>query len=530
MAMRRSWLAVIAWLLAAWLAAGCSDSGSSSTPEPAAAGMSNGSGQSSGGGIASGGMAGAGGTTSTTGGAAPNAGMGGGAGARSVPMAWTCPYFTYGDGHCDCGCAIADKDCTSSDIRQCEVCGGAGSCSPGACPGRIDPADVTKCLPVPTTWTCDASRYGDGKSCDCGCGAVDLDCPDTNVGSCTDCAAVGACGNGPCPSAISAEDNTRCEVPPHWWCSAQTYGDGVCNCGCGVLDVDCADATRPSCETCDETSCSPFACSVAADDNSQCPEPPTMWLCSDRLWADGSRCDCGCGAIDPDCETPGLESCDDCDSPGSCSGPACPGTIEPEYNGYCQILEPPEGWTCEGGAYADGISCDCGCGLRDPDCRSDDVATCARCLHCGGMGACEGTIDPEDMTQCGPPPPEWICSAEAFRDGICDCGCGMLDSYCQFIELRYVCANYPVEGCTAGNRSHIDPSHNERCIIEVPEEWTCDRTFYDDGFCDCGCGVPDLDCPSAGLDDCETCDAEGSCSEEACPGSINPNEVYHCTD
>ncbi len=91
-----------------------------------------------------------------------------------------------------------------------------------------------------------------------------------------------------------------------------------------------------------------------------------MWLCSDRRWADGSRCDCGCGAIDPDCETPGLDSCDDCDSPGSCSGPACPGTIEPEYNGYCRILEPPEGWTCEGGAYADGISCDCGCGLRDP--------------------------------------------------------------------------------------------------------------------------------------------------------------------
>src|SRR5688572_16954479 len=196
MAMRRSWLAVIASVLAARLVAGCSDSGSSSTPEPTpAAGMSNSAGQSSGGGTASGGTAGAGGTTSTTGGAAPSAGMGGGAGARSVPMAWTCPYFTYGDGHCDCGCAIADKDCTSSDIQQCEVCGGAGSCSPGACPGRIDPADVTKCLPVPTTWTCDASRYGDGKSCDCGCGAADLDCPDTNVDSCTDCAAVGACGN-----------------------------------------------------------------------------------------------------------------------------------------------------------------------------------------------------------------------------------------------------------------------------------------------------------------------------------------------
>jgi len=528
MSRRLSWLALIACMLAVCVA--CSDGDSSSTPEPAppVAGMSNAAGQSSSGG-ASGGTPSEGGTGNTESGGAP-AGASGGPGFPAVPMGWTCPYFTYGDGHCDCGCAVPDKDCAGPELELCEVCGGAGSCSPGACPGRIDPSDVTGCLPVPDGWTCDPSTYGDGRSCDCGCGALDLDCAGAGLESCNDCAPVGSCGRGPCPSAISAEDNTRCEIPPHWWCSDETYGDGVCNCGCGVVDIDCADATRASCEDCDETSCSPFACAVVEEDNSHCLSPPTMWVCSDRLYGDGTRCDCGCGAIDPDCETPGIESCDKCDAPGSCSGPACPGTIDPEYNGYCQLIDPPEGWTCEGGAYADGITCDCGCGLHDPDCRSTDVATCARCLHCGGMGACEGTIDPEDMTKCGPPPPEWICSAEAFRDGICDCGCGLLDSYCQFIELRYVCANYPVEGCTGGNRSHIDPSHNMRCIIEIPEEWTCNRAFYDDGFCDCGCGAPDLDCPDADLDACETCDAEGSCSSDACPGDIDPDQVHLCSE
>jgi hypothetical protein len=203
--------------------------------------------------------------------------------------------------------------------------------------------------------------------------------------------------------------------------------------------------------------------------------------------------------------------------------------INPKYNARCEQPEPPPEWTCAPAAYADGISCDCGCGVADPDCRNDGVTTCERCLACGGHGVCAGTIDPEDTTKCAPPPAEWTCSAKAYRDGVCDCGCGLLDSFCQDIELRYVCGNYPVEGCSAGNGAHVDPNHNYRCIVSVPSDWTCERGFYYDGLCDCGCGALDLDCASNDVSACAKCDDVGSCSSAACPGSIATNDVAHCS-
>jgi len=62
----------------------------------------------------------------------------------------------------------------------------------------------------------------------------------------------------------------------------------------------------------------------------------------------------------------------------------------------------------------------------------------------------------------------------------------------------------------------------------VPNDWSCDRRFYDDGLCDCGCGVVDPDCPSNDVSACEECDGEGSCSTVACPGTIAANDTAHC--
>lgn len=532
--MRRG-LCLLGFAVSTWL--GCSSSNDSEPPPAALAGA----GAAHGGETSTGGAAPAGGSSQggaqNQGGSAGGmvnsggsfSGAGGSAGSGAAPAGWACIYFSYGDGKCDCGCGVPDKDCSSAELSRCEVCNNSGSCSPGACPGRIDAADVTRCIAVPDSWTCDAASFGDA-TCDCGCGAKDVDCADGTAASCENCADAGSCANGPCPASIAQDDNTRCELPEKWWCDPATYGDGTCNCGCGALDVDCSDATAEACELCDKTSCSPFSCLVEPEDNSRCPEPPPTWRCSPRLYGDGARCDCGCGGVDPDCDSPKLEACDKCDSPGSCAAQACPAFISAESNGTCDSPSPPPGWTCAAAAYADGITCDCGCGVMDSDCRSDDYTICQRCLDCGGHGFCEGTIDPEDMTKCGPPPPEWICSAESYRDLICDCGCGLLDSYCQETELSFICQNYPVEGCSAGNRTHIDPNHNMFCIIEVPEEWTCDRTFYDDGFCDCGCGVQDLDCPADDVDACETCDAMGSCSSDACPGTIDPDDTAQCVD
>lgn len=479
-------------------------------------------------GTASGGMDEIGGGS----GAAGTSGRGETAGApvpAGVPAEWACNYFAYGDGTCDCGCGAPDEDCTEEDLTECEVCNGAGSCSVAECPGRIDPEDTSRCTAPPEGWTCSPVSYGDG-TCDCGCGIVDEDCPNTEVASCEECTAEGSCANGPCPSTLSADDNTRCEIPPRWTCDRALYGDGTCHCGCGVVDIDCPDESDASCEVCDRSSCSPFGCAVEPDDNAHCPEPPPVWKCSARLYHDGSRCDCGCGAIDPDCESLGVDACDKCDAPGSCSAQPCPSFINAESNDRCDVPAPPPGWTCAAAAYGDGIECDCGCGVADPDCRDAEFTTCVRCLSCGGHGACEGTVDPADTTQCAPPPSGWTCSAEHYRDAVCDCGCGIPDSYCQNIELLYVCGNYPVEGCSAGNRAHIDPNHNALCIINVPGDWTCDRSYYDDGLCDCGCGTVDLDCPSNDVSDCEACDDEGSCSSTECPGTIVPDDSAHCSN
>ncbi len=523
MAMRWRGLALILFFVATWL--GC-DSAQPSTPPDEAMGATAGTGTA-----ALGGRSGAGGTSGMGSvGGITLGGSGGGAGTSGVPQAWACGYSTYGDGKCDCGCGAPDKDCTSAELGRCEVCNTAGSCNLAACPGRINPDDVTKCVAPPAGWTCTPALYGDGRSCDCGCGIQDQDCPSTDPNSCDNCLAMGSCAISACPSTLAADDNTRCEIPARWTCEDARYGDGTCHCGCGVVDVDCPDAMLGSCEECDRSSCSPFACEVEADDNAHCPEPPLTWNCSPRLYWDGSRCDCGCGAIDPDCDALDAEACDVCDAPGSCSAQACPSFIDPEFNGHCaQPLSPVE-WTCNSSAYADGIACDCGCGIPDPDCRDSQLSTCVRCLSCGGMGVCAGLIDPEDTTQCASPMAGWTCSEEHYRDYICDCGCGIPDVYCQGIELRYVCGNYPVEGCSGGNRNHIDPNHNALCVVSVPDEWTCERSYFEDGLCDCGCGTLDPDCVLDEVTACETCDSEGSCSTEACPGTIVPDDTAHCSE
>ncbi|MFO0744587.1 MAG: hypothetical protein U1F43_02800 [Myxococcota bacterium] len=55
-------------------------------------------------------------------------------------------------------------------------------------------------------------------------------------------------------------------------------------------------------------------------------------------------------------------------------------------------------WTCYGGLYGDGV-CDCGCGGLDSDCAgSSDIAACGMCA-CGDRLDC-ADVDPSDTTRC----------------------------------------------------------------------------------------------------------------------------------
>ena len=517
MALRFRGIAPIGFLLAMWV--GCS----SGNDKPPATGPGGHAGMT-----ADGGLGGDAGGSAGSGLGAGDGSLLGGAGA--LPPGWICAGSAYGDGQCDCGCGAVDVDCAQQDLAHCEVCNRAGSCNLADCPGRINPADVTACLAPPAGWTCTPSAYGDGHQCECGCGIPDPDCQSSDLASCDNCLAEGSCANGLCPSSIAPTDNAHCAIPPLWTCEASSYGDGVCNCGCGVVDVDCPDATAAACQLCDQSSCSPLVCAgIEPDDNAQCTAPPGTWQCSPRLYRDGKRCDCGCGAFDPDCASLGVSACDTCNDPGSCSAQACPGLIDATRNAHCDLPAAPPGWSCGPDTYGDG-TCDCGCTIADVDCRTPDATSCVRCLECGGSGTCESTIETADPTQCAPPPTGWTCSAAAYRDIYCDCGCGVPDPKCQDIETLYVCEDFPVEGCSGGNKLHIDPDNNALCIVSVPNAWTCDRSYYGDGVCDCGCGAVDLDCSSNNVADCWECNDSGSCSTAACPGTIVPNATGQCSN
>jgi hypothetical protein len=454
--------------------------------------------------------------------------MAGFAGSLGVPSAWTCVRSAYGDGHCDCGCGAPDIDCKKTDLAHCDVCNDIGGCNRAACPGRIAPDDIAHCVPPPTGWTCEAPAYADGTTCDCGCGVKDADCADTKPSSCDSCKALGSCTHGPtCPSSLALDDNTRCEVPEGWRCDTYLYGNGSCDCGCGVLDVDCADETLASCEVC--RGCTQFDCSaIDPKANAYCTVAPPWWTCPARLYRDGSQCDCGCNAVDPDCATTGAGSCDKCDASGSCSALPCPGLIDPMNNDVCQQPQPPAGWTCYSEYYGNG-TCDCGCGVPDVDCRSSAIGECLDCPSCN-LVDCKTSIDPTDTTRCKAPVSAWLCSGSAYYDGICDCGCGAPDPACGGIEALYVCQNYPLEGCSAGHRSYIDANHNELCTTTIPSAWSCERDYYDDGLCDCGCGAVDADCDSKLETACRKCADQGSCSTTECPGTILASDNAHCSN
>jgi hypothetical protein len=131
---------------------------------------------------------------------------------------------------------------------------------------------------------------------------------------------------------------------------------------------------------------------------------PTEWTCNLAFYGTGDGCDCGCGAPDPDCADATVESCAFCGEQGSCAGTsvACPANIDPTDNSRCVA---PAEWTCSATFYDANDGCDCGCGALDPDCASNDIASCAYCDNpgsCSSSGSCPGTIDPTDIAVCTP--------------------------------------------------------------------------------------------------------------------------------
>lgn len=192
---------------------------------------------------------------------------------------------------------------------------------------------------VPSGWTCEAFNYLDGY-CDCGCGAIDADCAASTSDVCDYClTAFGSCGYWGCAN-IDPDNNAVCTAqgaPAEWLCPERAYGNGECDCGCGVLDVDCPSSSKGDCEACGDQdgSCSDeFCANIHPTDNAICFELPSEWTCR-PFWYSDDKCDCGCGAYDEfGCKGHESSRCDFCDDEGACSQ-------------SCEDVDPDQNWLCQ---------------------------------------------------------------------------------------------------------------------------------------------------------------------------------------
>lgn len=136
--------------------------------------------------------------------------------------------------------------------------------------------------PPPSSWKCEPTYYGTGDGCDCGCGAPDLDCESKLGGACDPnaCGEDGSCSGSVYCDGIDPEDNSKCDATPDWLCSPLIYGDpdAICDCACGIVDVDCPSKEPSVCDSCsDAFSCDPEGDCATLDpaDNTQCVTPVT---------------------------------------------------------------------------------------------------------------------------------------------------------------------------------------------------------------------------------------------------------------
>ena len=147
-----------------------------------------------------------------------------------VPDGWTCAPSMYNDRECNCGCGVWDLDCSGQELRNCQETHG---CPSGMAPS---PADWTQCAAFEEAWTCDWMDYFDSE-CDCGCGTADPACPAATHFS--DCASDG-CERGEAPNPRDTTECIDDPPQHGWTCDATAFFDGSqCDCGCGALDLDC---------------------------------------------------------------------------------------------------------------------------------------------------------------------------------------------------------------------------------------------------------------------------------------------------
>ena len=402
--------------------------------------------------------------------------------------------------------------------------------------------------PPPKAWSCPDALWADGH-CDCGCSATDWDCKQF---SCID----PGCIEGACEACFTLSGSWKpCAADPKmddWTCDALAIADSLCDCGCGIPDPACKGS---GCETpgCRKQSCDVrHNCSdtmIAANDDCSSNNPQvlitgTSWICPWDRYASGDGCDCGCGAIDPDCGDGAGCSMGRCfnDACVRCSEEGRPYDCDAAKAGWDEDIlgdssssEPSQ---CNALHFGTGDGCDCGCGGPDPDCGKDKGCEGAGCKD----NACDRCTDISGKpTGCLPSDvaTTWTddsgCNADNYGTGDgCDCGCGIPDPDCD--GLGSIDSTF-VDTCDVCH-DKVNGSNTNYYVVPCPK-WTCGSATdvaFANAECDCGCGVIDPfcrdvqreSCTKAGCEiaTCQFCNDSGG--RAACGGQWRTDTDVSC--
>jgi hypothetical protein len=234
-----------------------------------------------------------------------------------------------------CEDLVAQADCTEElEAELALENAGGGPCLNGNPP-----------VTVPAEWTCPGAFFGAGDGCDCGCGALDPDCTPAAGGGAGGCEEP-ACRQDSCAFCYESSEDAAsgtavvCSIAARF-CEKSQECTGQADAACtetvqGQLDASANQGSAACTEmsttllaslTCQaNASCADLASGAACADeqaavnalvddgagpclNGDAPVLiPIEWICPSAFFAIDDGCDCGCGAIDPDCNGGG---CDD---------------------------------------------------------------------------------------------------------------------------------------------------------------------------------------------------------------------------
>jgi hypothetical protein len=416
-----------------------------------------------------------------------------------VPDAWTCQANQYGAHDlCQCNCGAPDPDCGRDAGLPVVGCQARETCnSSGACVSE-----------VPSAWTCPPEKYDSHAYCDCGCGAHDPDCDNSDL------AVLGCVGDHPTCNA----DGTCAACTAD--CTGKVCGSDGCGGTCGSCATDatdnicvqgqCVGECDPSPVRCRFNSCGDDGCGGSCGscaDNQTCTDgncvtnstmhelDSCVGHCA-SVALSGCLCTAACAASDA-----GLNCCSDYAAACSCT-PNCDGKTcgDDGCGGSCG--------TCASGSSCSSGQCITGCQPQCDGLACGDDGCGGSCGSCGAGSSCIGT------GQCLPD--SWICDPLSFAagDGICDCGCGGADPDCASSPLFTLgCPSLQTACTSSGVCSVTFCSANSGCS---GGQWCTDVYYKGGGHFAGTCGNPVTTAGHEG----QPCSIDEDCEAGVCLGGL----------